>query len=379
MKPQSIDNHNRHLVITNNDFKMNKYLSDKLRIISLISMIMVVFLHSYNVTVKFSSGNMSFNDGYNVFIQNFFSQGITRIAVPIFFCISGYLFFLKFRGTINEFVLKYKKRAKSLLLPYLIWSIWGLVFYFCLQLFPQSKNFFTNDLIVNYSLKKILNTIFLNPIPYQLWFVRDLIVLVILTPVIYWLIKHFRVIPIALLFIIWLGLFNFSFLIFSNESIFFFCLGAYFAINKSEYLIKKLNQKFYLAFIFLWVLIVFFKTILTSQNSDQTVLLLLLHKISIILGLLALWSIYDILLIKKENPNKTILSLSCFSFFLYAFHEPILTIIKKGLFYIAGASETMSIIIYFLAPIMTIIISIVLGSFIKKLTPKFYGLITGGR
>lgn len=93
MKPQSIDNHNRHLEITNNDFKMNKYLSDKLRIISLISIIMVVFLHSYNVTVKFSPGNMSFNDGYNVFIQNFFSQGITRIAVPIFFCISGYLFF----------------------------------------------------------------------------------------------------------------------------------------------------------------------------------------------------------------------------------------------------------------------------------------------
>jgi len=154
---------------------------------------MVVFIHSYNVTVKFSSGNMSFNDGYNVFIQNFFSQGITRIAVPIFFCISGYLFFLKFRGTINEFVLKYKKRAKSLLLPYLIWSIWGLVFYFGLQLFPQSKNFFTNDLIVNYSLKKILNTIFLNPIPYQLWFVRDLIVLVILTPIIYWLTKYFRV------------------------------------------------------------------------------------------------------------------------------------------------------------------------------------------
>lgn len=84
MKPQSIDNHNRHLVITNNDFKMNKYLSDKLRIISLISMIMVVFLHSYNVTVKFSSGNMSFNDGYNVFIQNFFSQGITRIACQFF-------------------------------------------------------------------------------------------------------------------------------------------------------------------------------------------------------------------------------------------------------------------------------------------------------
>lgn len=358
---------------------MNKYLSDKLRIISLISMIMVVFLHSYNVTVKFSSGNMNFNSGFNIFIQDFFSEGITRIAVPLFFCISGYLFFLKFRGTINEFALKYKKRAKSLLLPYLLWSIWGLIFYFGLQLFPQSKTFFTKELIVNYSFTKILDTIFLNPIPYQLWFVRDLIVLVIFCPFIYWITKYFRIIPILLLFVIWLGLFKFSFVIFSNEAILFFCLGVYFAINKSEYLTKQLNQKSYLIFTFLWVAIIIFKTVLMSENSDQTVLLLLLHKISIIIGLLAIWSIYDIIMIKKDNPNKLILSLSYLSFFLYAFHEPILTIIKKGLFHIAGASEIMSMIIYFLAPIMTIIISILLGGLIKKRIPKFYGLITGGR
>lgn len=357
---------------------MNKYLSVKLRIISLISMIMVVLLHSHNTSTKFNSGNMNFNEGYNVFIQNFFSQGITRIAVPIFFCISGYLFFLKFKGTISEYILKYQKRAKSLLLPYLFWSIWGMFFYFVLQLFPLSKNFFTKDLIVNYSFAKILDTMFLNPIPYQLWFVRDLIVLVILSPLIYWTTKYFRTIPILLLFIIWLGFFEFNFVIFSNESIFFFCVGAYFAINKKEYLTKKLNHRFYLTFIFIWPLIVLFKTVIMSQSSDQIVILFS-HKISIIIGLIAIWSIYDIIMIKKVNPNKVIMSLSYFSFFLYAFHEPILTIIKKGLFYFAGASEIVSIIIYFLAPTMTIIISILFGSFVKKYIPKFYGLITGGR
>lgn len=356
---------------------MNKYLSDKLRVISFISMIMVVFLHAYNVKVKFTSGNVSFNDGYNVFIQNFFSHGITRIAVPIFFCISGYLFFLKFGGTLNEFVSKYKKRAKSLLIPYLMWSIWGLVFYFGLQFFPQSKTFFTNDLIVNYSLKKILKTIFINPIPYQLWFVRDLIVLIVLTPVFYWIIKYVRWIAIAMLLILWLEFFNFSFVIFSNESVFFFSLGAYFAINKEGYLVKKLDHKFYYIFIMLWALIVFFKTIIDADCPDPTITLL--HKVSVIFGLIGVWSVYDILLVKKESPNQTLLNLSYFSFFLYGFHEPILTIIKKALFYIAGASEVMSVVIYFLAPLMTIILSIVLGSLIKKVIPLFYGFITGGR
>jgi hypothetical protein len=37
---------------------MNKYLSDKLRIISFISIIMVVFIHTINTTVKFNSGNI---------------------------------------------------------------------------------------------------------------------------------------------------------------------------------------------------------------------------------------------------------------------------------------------------------------------------------
>ena len=358
---------------------MNKYLSDKLRIISLISMILVVILHSYNITIKFNSGNMNFNSEYNVLIQYFFSQGITRIAVPIFFFISGYLFFLNFKGTLNEYSLKLRKRTKSLLLPYLIWSIWGLTFYFVLQLFPQSRNFFTKDLIASYSFGKIIYTLFLDPISYQLWFVRDLMVLVIFSPLIYWLTKYLKALPIILLFIIWLGFFEFNFVIFTNESIFFYSMGAYFALFKGDYLLKKFSQKYYWIFTFLWLLLVFIKTILNHQHPDQMDFILLLHKISIMLGLMALWSIYDLFMVNKTHPNKTIFDLSFYSFFLYAFHEPVLTIVRKGLFYITGPSEIISIANYFLSPTITIIISIVLAGLIKRNIPGFYSLITGGR
>ena len=121
---------------------MNEYLSVKLRIISFLSMLLVVLAHSYNVTVKFNSGNLYYEGGYNVFIQNFFDKGIVRIIVPIFFGVAGYLFFLRANGTIDEFILKFRKRAKSLVVPYLLWSLWGLFFSLCLTVIPSIERFF---------------------------------------------------------------------------------------------------------------------------------------------------------------------------------------------------------------------------------------------
>jgi surface polysaccharide O-acyltransferase-like enzyme len=358
---------------------MNKYLSDKLRIISLLLMILVVFLHSYNLTVRFNTADINFEGRYNFFIQNFFGKGITYVAVPFFFLISGYLFFLKFNGTMAEFAQKYRKRAKTLFLPYLAWSAWGLFFYFALQQIPQSKNFFTHELIADYSISKFLDTLFIHPIPYQLWFIRDLMILVLISPLIYGAIKYLRALFIVILFTLWLGFLNFEFSILYNISIFYFSLGAYFAIYKKDVLLKKRTENKYWIVTFLWILTVLLKTVLLQLNNDQFLLLSLVDKLSVMLGIVAIWSMYDYIMSDKEKPNKKIYYISLFSFFIFASHEPILTIVKKGIFSISGASETMSIINYFLAPIITIIISILLGVFLKKYASKFYGLITGSR
>ena len=353
---------------------MNEYLSKKLRVISFISMIMVVFLHSYNINIKLNSGIVNFNSEYNIFIQEFFSQGITRFAVPMFFIISGYLLFLNYKWDVYEIVIKYKKRAKSLLLPYLLWSIWGLFFFFILQMLPPLKSFIINEPIANYSFYKILDTIFINPVPYQFWFVRDLIVFVILSPLIYFIIKYFRIIPILFFFIVWFNIFEFNFIIFSNESILFFSFGAYLSINKSNLLLKKLTHKYYLLFLLFWITIVFIKTYL---SFEYTFIEQIIHKISIMIGLIAAWSLYDIMY--NNNSDITIFRLSSFSFFVYASHEPVLTIVKKGMFFIIGNTDGTSLIIYFFAPILTIAISILVGSLLKRRIFTFYSLITGGR
>lgn len=358
---------------------MNKYLSDKLKVISLISMIMVVFLHSYNINVNFNTGNLSFNSGYNLFIQNFLSQGLVRIAVPVFFMISGFLFFLKFNGTKNEFKIKYKKRIKSLLIPYLLWSIYGLIFFYLLQLIPQSKDFFVNNLISNYSFLNILETIFINPIPYQLWFLRDLFIMVFFSPLIYLLIKYLRFFPILFLLIIWFGFVDFNFYILSNEALLFFFIGSYFAINKNNFIFNIFDNKYYFLFFILWIVILFIKTQLIQMNLELDLIIGFLHKLSILIGIISLWTIYDIVMKGKTQPNKIILFLTSFTFFIYAFHEPTLILIKKGLFYLIGNTKLIALFIYFIAPIFTILISILLGYYFKKYILKFYLIITGGR
>lgn len=355
---------------------MNDYLSEKIKVLSFLLMIMVVCLHSYNLVVISVSGTTILNTGYSLFIQDFFSQGILRIAVPLFFIISGYLFFLKTTGTLVEFKLKWRKKIKTLVLPYLFWSLWGLLFYCALQTIPQSKPFFTKELIRDYSGIQLLTTIFIKPIPYQLWFVRDLMVMVLLSPLIYTLIKYLQFFAVLILFGLWL--FDIDLQVIANQALFFFVLGAYFSRYKSNLLLKDFSKKYWI-YTCIWLAIVLCRTILAYINFENTILLNIIYKVSILIGIPAIWSLYDFLFKNKKVSNYPFYFVTSFSFFLYVFHEPLLTIIKKVLFTLMGKGELASVSIYVIAPLLTIPMSIFIAYYLKQITPKFYQLITGER
>lgn len=67
----------------------------------------------------------------------------------------------------------------TLFIPYLFWSLFGVLFYFTLQSLPPLQVFFTKKLIIDYSFQELINVIFNQPIPYQLWFLKDLMILVL--------------------------------------------------------------------------------------------------------------------------------------------------------------------------------------------------------
>ena len=101
-------------------------------------------------------------------------------------------------------------------------------------------------------------------------------------------------------------------------------------------------------------------------------------KASIIVGLLAFWKLDDVFAnnkIKRLSFDKWIE----FSFFLYVFHEPFLTILKKGIFSELDKTPSTYLLVYFVAPLLAILCSIIIGKFLKAKLPPFYKIITGNR
>ena len=167
---------------------------------------------------------------FNSFFTYFF-----LCSVPVLSAISGYLYC--YRGT-PIYVTSIKKKIKTLILPYLTWtSIWLLIA-FILYSVGKSSNQFTyyDQGFSDYSLMDLLNGIIgitKAPFAFQFWFVHDLVLSILLTPIIIPAIKKLGIIIVIIPFLLWIleiepwGLLSF-------KVISFFNLGLYVAIKKIE-------------------------------------------------------------------------------------------------------------------------------------------------
>ena len=290
--------------------------------------------------------------------------------------ISGYLFFQNLSGTTNDFIKKLKKRFKTLTVPYLFWSGGVLLMYSVLQLFPAFQAVFEGKWTQDFTIGELLNKIFINPIPFQLWFIRDLMILVLLTPIIFWLIKRVKFYFIILLFLSWL--LDINYVIFENRSLLFFSWGAILGINKSSIIFKDASKYSYF-FTFIWLILVIGNTILKYFDLQNFLYARVLEAGIVTTGILCIWAMYDSFSKGIKDTDNKLYNYTSYSFFVFLFHVPIFSYIRKVLFSILGKTEFSSVIIYFSVPTLTIILSILVGFGLKHTLPTFYNIITGNR
>ncbi|HRF81736.1 MAG TPA: acyltransferase, partial [Flavobacteriales bacterium] len=72
---------------------MNNHLSDKIRIISLITMVLLTYVHAYTFPSNLFAGEAWSLEGLNFALQYTISQGLARFRIPFFFILSGYFYF----------------------------------------------------------------------------------------------------------------------------------------------------------------------------------------------------------------------------------------------------------------------------------------------
>ena len=180
---------------------MNQYLSNKLRVLSLVSIIFVLYIHSGFHPNEIDG--MVLNDR----VQELVSGMMGRCAVPLFYIISGYLFFLKVPDGMNSILGKMKKRARTLLIPYVIGCLFFVGFLTCVEVLPGTSRFMNGAItpLFQKTFGEIISAIFYDagngsPCAFQLWFLRDLIIIVATSPLWYLCLKYLKWLFVAVVF-----------------------------------------------------------------------------------------------------------------------------------------------------------------------------------
>ena len=349
----------------------------------------VVFIHCVGTPqIRLQQLRWDSFDGMVAFdlLRSIFSHILPSLAVPMFFFISGYLFFKTSCGSFgkNDYLLKLGKRAKTLLLPYVAWNVIFLLKRFFTQ--NSSKDFvaflksydWTNFLWGSHSIGK--DTVswlgyslghLTSPIDVPLWFVRDLMVVVLISPLIYALINKLKVWAIAVVLIpyflkLWpycLGISSMSFVMFS--------VGAYFSINRLDVVAeaRRIKGISYVAFGIATVLqIIFIGKLGWWMNVISPIYMF--FGMAVLINISAYFS-------AKHKPSE-ILAKS--SFFLYASHTLFLSEIDK---FVRGwgwnATPLSFSVRYLTLPLLATICCFAACWLLEKAVPALHKILSGNR
>jgi fucose 4-O-acetylase-like acetyltransferase len=367
---------------------LSSFTSQKFKFWAFVSMVLLVFVHGYNLKIGYLQPWTMPEEPmtFTTFTEYFLSNGILRFRIPMLFIISGYLFAM---GDTQPHKQRVKKRARTLLLPYIIWSAFGLLTIYLLESFAFTKQIVTDSyfmqidehrsLLHQYHWYEVLFRWLIYPVPYQLWFIRVLFIYNLAYPALRWCVTHpkAKYVFFAMATLMWLATAGFHF--FEGEGLLFFSLGVW--MQKINFNIEKPNKWLRPK---IWFLIFLFfsaaKTWLAFQPHFNGIepILMFSHKLVVFSGFIAAWYGGDFL-VKFFMQQKWFVWTSAFSFMIYVLHAPIVIFANQILFLRFDHLPFYRIIIYVALPLALVAISIGMGALLRSITPKLYGLLTGGR
>lgn len=295
------------------------------------------------------------------FLQYLLGGICGKLSVPIFLLISGYLFFREgsYELTKELWISKFKKRIFSLLVPYLLWNFIGYIIY------AIKIGFDFEDLFHSFWVIDIPGRSGSSPIDGPLWYVRNLMIMVVISPIISYMMKYtkwYLILIMTILWIIQIPPFNKGI----GIAFYFFSLGGY--LRMFDYHIENLQR--YAKYLIIAYPIYVIYAFLMQSNSDSWD-----FQLGILLGIGAIFSL-TIHFIKCGSENcKFTKILSETSFFIYCLHDLLLQFLKPFFSEILGTGD------FAYLSLIVVDIALCLGFFyvLKSISPKVTSLLMGGR
>lgn len=305
------------------------------------------------------------------------SEAVCRIAVPLFFVFAGYLFFEGFKTWDKGVYLGRMKRClKKIVVPYLLWNILAAVL-----LYSYSYLRMRLGSVPHVSLWEQLRQwkwirIFWDcdnglPLNYSLWYFRDLILYLALSPLFLWVFGKVKWAGVLILGIAYLFVDSFHFL----GGLFFFSLGCQLRLSRKSILETCFSLR--------WPALVSSAlllpaVVLTFRAHPQVSGLLM--RLFVCCGFFA--TFYLVSSAFRRHRLKDTPFLQRCAFFTLAAHG--ILILNDFAHYIMLHTlplegEAYYCIDLFLRPTLAIVMCIGLYWIMSKITPRTLGLLTGGR
>ena len=353
----------------------------------------VVYLHCGGTvdTAPYRDGlNTNFSDLLCITV----SHVITHVAVPSFFLISGYLYFKEGKINYSLYHAKIQKRFYTLFLPYILSNFIPFLFVLFKRIGGGILNGTWENVILylnsteyvhlfwdieplNLTSQNLLgiSTPLSGPINFPLWYLRDLILLTVFSPLIYLLLKYGRKYTIFILLICYISGIWITNKILPITGVFFFSLGAYFSLFKIDFLNSRIMKS-----VIFKTLAVMFLIIAVYYDGMNTYLGTIAYKLFICTGVFMTFYIGNKMVNKGIQVNKFLTESSFFiyvSHFIFVFLINIhLLIIDKFLVKSTGFLLTVDYLLY---PILITILCVTTKYFLQRFIPSIYSLLTGTR
>lgn len=338
----------------------NTYFTNKKIIVQFILSLFVFFIH-FSVFSVFSN-DAPLNRVFNVLLIP------TQVAVPLFFLISGALFYRNY--TFGATLKKWKNRFFSLCIPFLVWNTLWLVLALLGYYTPLGA--FLGGVQASFSLKNVLRGIFLYQYFEPFWFIYQSIILTILCPLIYALMKNKwvgLVTMVGFYIACCRGLKFHTDLFHSTIMILPYLLGAWIGIHYFDAFTARRTKAQALTALAVFVLCCVFQGI--AHRLPQWCADLHLPLVVTLISCGAFWVAFDLFDLRKYPKFATE------SFLIYAGHSLVGATVSKCISIALPAGHLFTVLTAILAFPTTVVILCVFGRLLSKFSPKLKQILTG--
>jgi surface polysaccharide O-acyltransferase-like enzyme len=357
--------------------KLSVTASERLELLRFPLIVCVVFIHASETTVHLSDQVIGVREHAFAagLVMDLISQCLARTAVPLYFLIAGYLFFLGFEWSWQNYLAKLKTRVRTLLIPFLFWNLLTLAMWGLFQHWSVTQSLFSGSHVdvARMGWRDGMAAIWgigREPIAYQFWFIRDLMALVVLTPLIAALLHNKAVASVTLVVLFLCRTLGWWFGFPSIEATSLFVLGGFLACSGIGLFVVDTVAL---------PLMLLYPVVLVADAVTFNDGMAWFHKFDSTLGV-AVFLCLSATAHRYGPIRRSLLALSLSSFFIYAAHEPLLMLSRKMAYKLLAPESDWSVLgLYFMVPIAVIGVLLLTRRGLLRVAPGFMSLITGGR